>query len=303
MLHWPLRQQEMQLRVYDNAAPEQILSTASLSVTPTDQAGGSMPQNSFTLSPAIQVEEEHNYTFELLSTAEQGSFTLRGSATANETDWDDGLPLRIDGFDGYGGIYQRELNFQMYWDDNADKLARFERVLNDSEYIFISSSRQWGTVTRIPERWPLTSTYYRNLLGCPDERTIEWCYTVAQPDSFEGNLGFELVQVFEERPSIFSFTINDQFAEEAFTVYDHPKVFIFQKTEQYLFRRISARYFGRRRPQSSYSTDAEAGFRPRAHRCRCPTCSYHLSNWKFNRAAAPGLNFSIRIRFSTAFSP
>ncbi|KAA3643128.1 MAG: hypothetical protein DWQ07_21665 [Chloroflexi bacterium] len=231
--------QELQLRLYDTTAPEQVISSASLQVTPTDQQGGIMPQRSFVLSPPVQVELDHNYTFELLSTAEHGSFTLRGSAPANETDWDDGLPLRIDGFDGYGGTYQRDLNFQMYWPDNADKLERFETTLNNSEYIFISSSRQWGTVTRIPERWPLTSTYYRNLLGCPEERTIEWCYTVAQLDTFEGNLGFELVQIFEERPSIGPISINDQFAEEAFTVYDHPKVFIFQKTDEYSPEHVS----------------------------------------------------------------
>ena len=50
---------------------------------------------------------------------------------------------------------------------------------------------------------------------------------------FKGNLGFELVKVFQSDPSIGNFRINTQFAEEAFTVYDHPKVMIFKKTGRF----------------------------------------------------------------------
>ncbi len=173
------------------------------------------------LSARLQAEDEASGVY------------LQGAGFANEGEWDDGLPLRLGGYDPFGGIYQQDMNFNMYWDDNPQKLARFERILTESDYIAISSSRQWASLTRLPERFPLVTTYYRNLLGCPPEETIEHCYNVAQPGMFTGSLGFELVKVFQSNPQIGSFEINDQSSEEAFTVYDHPKVFIFQKTADY----------------------------------------------------------------------
>ncbi len=163
----------------------------------------------------------------------QGSLVFSGATIANESSWDDGLPLRMEGYDPFGGIYQGGLNFEMYWDDNAEKLQRFTNTLAQADYVLITSSRQWASTTRVPERYPLTSTYYRHLLGCPKTRRIEWCYNVAQPDTFQGDLGFELANVFQSNPALGPLEINDQFAEEAFTVYDHPKVFVFRKTEGY----------------------------------------------------------------------
>jgi len=162
-----------------------------------------------------------------------GSLAIYGSAPAHESTWDDGLPLRMDGYDPYGGIYRSGLNFEMYWDDNANKLTRFLSTLDQADYIFITSNRQWGTTTRVPERYPLTSAYYRYLIGCPEDRSIFWCYSVAQPGMFRGELGFDLVQVFQSEPSLGPIVFNSQFAEEAFSVYDHPKVLIFKKRADY----------------------------------------------------------------------
>jgi hypothetical protein len=162
-----------------------------------------------------------------------GALAFTGTAPANESSWDDGLPLRIDGFDPYGGIYQSGLNFEMYWADNQEKYERFVTTLDQADYVLISSSRQWGTTSRVPERYPLTSEYYRHLIGCPLDQTIEECYTVAEQDTFQGDLGFDLVKIFVSNPSVGPLEINDQFAEEAFTVYDHPKVFIFKKADNY----------------------------------------------------------------------
>ena len=165
-----------------------------------------------------------------------GALTLAGAAPINESDWDDGLPLRlgVEGYDGFGGLYQGGLNLQIYWDDNADKLKRFVDTLSQGDILFMSSNRQWASVTRIPERYPLTTAYYRALIGCPANKDVIWCYNVAKPGMFQGQLGYKLVAVFESFPTInipgvFKWEVNDQFAEEAFTVYDHPKVLIFQK--------------------------------------------------------------------------
>ncbi len=184
------------------------------------------------LDAPVDLTEDNTYylTFSLEG---NGALAFSGAAPANESTWDDGLPLRMDGYDPYGGIYQGGLSFEMYWEDNEEKLERFTGTLGRADFVLITSSRQWGTTTRVPERYPLTSAYYRNLLGCPAEQNIEWCYNVAQPGMFQGRLGFELVQVFQSNPSLGNFEINDQFAEEAFTVYDHPKVFVFQKTADY----------------------------------------------------------------------
>ncbi|MGC8855893.1 MAG: DUF2298 domain-containing protein, partial [Anaerolineae bacterium] len=57
---------------------------------------------------------------------------------------------------------------------------------------------------------------------------------------FHGNLGFELVAVFEDYPRLGPLLINDQAAEEAFTFYDHPKVFIFQKRADFSPNRVQA---------------------------------------------------------------
>jgi YYY domain-containing protein len=185
------------------------------------------------LMQPIPLAQGENYRLSLSTNPSGGSLSLSGLGVANEGEWDDGLPLRLDGYDGFGGIYPTDLNFNMYWDDTPEKLERFLRILDASDYIVISSNRQWGTLPRLPERFPMTTLYYRHLLGCPEEMDIVDCYRRAEPGMFQGGLGFDLVQVFTSEPRLGPIRLNDQFAEEAFTVYDHPKVLIFKKNASY----------------------------------------------------------------------
>jgi YYY domain-containing protein len=233
-------------------APLARVLAASLSETPDGNsplASGSIRSDFWTgegaytlhFDQSVPVEQGRIYYLLLTLAGEpDAAVSIQGSAVANEGDWDDGLPLRLDGKDGFGGIYQRGLNFNMYWDDNPDKLARFERILNEAEYLFISSNRQWASLPRLPERFPLVTRYYRELLGCPAGQDLLFCYGVVEPGMFAGNLGFELVQVFQSNPQLGPLEWNTQFAEEAFTVYDHPKVLIFKKADHYDPQQVSA---------------------------------------------------------------
>ena len=77
----------------------------------------------------------------------------------------------------------------------------------------MSSNRLYGSIPRLPMRYPMTTMYYKSL--------------------FDGSLGFEKVAEITSRPQLFGIEIADDNAEEAFTVYDHPKVLIYKKTPSY----------------------------------------------------------------------
>ncbi|HNS60651.1 MAG TPA: DUF2298 domain-containing protein [Anaerolineales bacterium] len=211
--------------------PEQTLATSSLT---SDFSAAKDPRgNEFTLEFDKPVEVAKGIQYYLRLQINEGILAITGSAVVNETDYDYPLPFRVDGYDAFGGLYRGDLNLQVYWDDNADKLARFTSTLDQADYIFIPTNHQYAQITRLPERYPLTTLYYRELIGCPIGENIIRCYHEAQPGMYEGRLGFDLIAVFETFPKLGNFEINDQYAEEAFTFYDHPKVLIFKKSGNY----------------------------------------------------------------------
>ncbi len=186
-------------------------------------------------NPAV-LEQGKVYLLQLALDAKSGALGFYNDALVMESSWDDAIPLGMFGYGPFGyetGLYGNNRNLELYWVDNTEKLERFYETLDQSDVILITSNRQWGTTVRVPERYPLTTTYYRSLLGCPEGKDILWCYAVAEPEMFTGELGFELTAVFQSDPNIGNWKINDQLAEEAFTVYDHPKVLIFQKSDSY----------------------------------------------------------------------
>ena len=132
-----------------------------------------------------------------------------GSQVAVEH-WDDALPLRIPGRDA--AVYS-QLQLTFYDDETPDKRERLLSTLDAADYVILSSDRLIGSIPRMPRRYPMAVRYYDALIS--------------------GELGYELAATFVSYPRLGGLQIVDDSAEEAFTVYDHPKVRIFQKTDAY----------------------------------------------------------------------
>lgn len=134
-----------------------------------------------------------------------------GSTVGNER-WDDPLPLRLDGRDGFGGCYVG-IDFENYAEDDDGKRQQMIGWIDSADYIFISSNRLYVSIPRLPLRYPLTTKYY------------QWL--------FDGTLGFDLAAEFTSYPQLGPFVVNDDNAEEIFKNYEHPKVLLFKKSARY----------------------------------------------------------------------
>ena len=126
--------------------------------------------------------------------------------------WDDPLPLRLNGPDPFPSTYTGFL-LPWYDEDTPEKLAGVLDGLDHADVLVLSSDRLSGSIPRMPLRWPMTTRYYRAL--------------------FDGRLGFEEAARFTSSPGLLGVSFSDRAAEEAFAVYDHPRVRIFRKTASY----------------------------------------------------------------------
>ncbi|MEX2031019.1 MAG: DUF2298 domain-containing protein [Anaerolineales bacterium] len=175
---------------------------------------------------------------------EGSPLAFRGSTIISESSWDDGLPLRVDGRD-LGGVYTGVVQ-ELYWPDDqdangngtSDKLERLVSTLTQGDLLSITSNRQFGTIPRVPIRYPLTTEYYRLLLNCPAPQEVADCADRARPGLASQTLGYELEAVFRSDPTLGPWSISDQSAEELFTVYDHPLVLLFRKTPEFSEDRV-----------------------------------------------------------------
>jgi hypothetical protein len=161
-----------------------------------------------------------------------------GSVIANEN-WDESIPMPMDGYDPFGQLYHG-MTMEVRWFDDQHKKDMFLETLPAVDYIFLPSQRGIWSISRIPKTYPMTMEYYRAL--------------------FDGRLGFDLVAMFTSPIRIGPLEISDvggtvawghapslplfdgSFfgAEEAFTVYDHPPVWIFKKRADFDLDRARA---------------------------------------------------------------
>lgn len=153
-----------------------------------------------------------------------------GSMVLKEA-WDDGLPTgvdheidpRVEGNMGPQSYRQQDITiYEMHGfntDDTPIKKNYYANIIQQGDYISIASKKLWYTLTACtPEFkpngynvYPVTSRYYRLL--------------------WSGLLGYKMVGEFHNFPGVFGWEHPDDMAEESFSVYDHPRVYIFKKVE------------------------------------------------------------------------
>lgn len=126
--------------------------------------------------------------------------------------WDDALPI-------YGQERYRIETLELYNPDTPEKWDKIRQQLEQTDYIILASNRLSVPLQKL--------TYCQSL-------PQQYCYqkTAAYYKAlFNGSLGYKKVAQFHITPTtpLFSFPINDESADESFTVYDHPKIMIFQK--------------------------------------------------------------------------
>jgi len=140
----------------------------------------------------------------------------KGSTLAVEH-WDDRIPIH-----GSENYYFEELTIYELPDDKI-KWQILSEKLKRTDYIIIASNRLYIPLSKLTDCkkfrscYPETAKYYQKL--------------------FEEKLTFKKIVEFSDYPRIeigpptggWKFEINDDLADESFTVYDHPKIMIYKK--------------------------------------------------------------------------
>lgn len=120
--------------------------------------------------------------------------------------WDDAIPL-------INGQNYEILQLPVFDPDTDQKWQIMNRLLGKGNYLILSSNRGWGSIPTISERYPRMAKFYKEL--------------------FAEKLPYKKMGEFTSYPSLsylgIPITFGDQWADESFTVYDHPKVIIFEK--------------------------------------------------------------------------
>lgn len=153
--------------------------------------------------------------------------------------WDDPLPLNLPQLSS--SIYN-EIQLPPYDPDSPQKMEILNNNVNRADYIIMSSNRLWGSIPKVPQKYPDTSKFYQTLFD--ESGNFK---KVLELNSYPGfSLPF-LNACYYFGPTDFPYLIKknswisidnsckypgiylrDDIAEEAFTVYDHPKVLIYK---------------------------------------------------------------------------
>lgn len=155
-------------------------------------------------------------------------------------EWDDALPTLIRDTAGeHRGSEYTQIRLPAYDDDTEAKRQTVADALSKADYVILASQRLYGSIGRLPERYPMMNRYYAKLLN--GELGFEPVMTarndpnlggiVIRDDPFAG-LRFDLSKVQALMNPGAAQVWNWGFADESFSVYDHPQPILLQKVRE-----------------------------------------------------------------------
>ena len=163
------------------------------------------------LNPPLTVKKGETYNLKIGVTG--GPVISAGEVFAWEGDWDEPVPPKVcalpkgvtladdpppglstantcNGQDLWSGLING-YKLQVYWEEESYKRDLFQKVLDNSDYLIIGTNRRYDSQSRIAYRWPMTMRYYDTL--------------------FNGQLGYELVQTFQETFQLGPIQVSDEY--------------------------------------------------------------------------------------------
>lgn len=183
--------------------------------------------------------------------AQEVSSYLRQNAEAGtmviQEHWEEGIP-NIPSFNMH-----QKLN--MYENDTNSKFSSVARLMSEADYFVLFSNRLAATIPRLPERYPVSSRFYEMLIN--GELGYEVVYSSVRVPEFLGivywddpyaRVPFDVPEGYEKpRGSLYNW---DWFgwADESFTVYEHPHAIVFKNVEELSQIRLLGRIYEDGRP-------------------------------------------------------
>ena len=151
--------------------------------------------------------------------------------------WEEGIPSVV-------GLRMHN-RADLYNRENKKKFDELTALLTESEYFVLLSNRLYATIPRLPERYPLTTVFYEKLfsgelgydLAFSNGRYVGGLGVDYYEDPF-ARLDFGPPERFQE-PSAGLFTAGFGWADESFSVYEHPQTFIFFNKDRLSARQLN----------------------------------------------------------------
>ena len=229
--------------------------------------------------------------------------------------WDEGIP----------NLYSYRVHgnqIPIYEPDSTSKMESMAEMLSKGDWLVFYSNRTYGSVARLPLRYPLSSHYYRLL--------------------FSGELGYELTMEFSSHPNLFGLafvddpfgraglpepmlikesppapvTFNLGYADENVINYDHPRVLMFRNVGGYSSDRVFDLLLGGLDEKHTFAGRADTASSSRRGRQSHSTrrrnlVRHHQAGQLDQRGPCPGMaaaggsyihsgSASVRVRFQMA---